>query len=151
MGGLFYPIQKTFSIIGSKNAAGTRTGVELESTYSTTEVTEPTKSFRVGGMSKLTLDILYTMGAAETSNSIEMKVEASPDGTNWYRLSTDTTSGGTSTLAAREWTFVGTNGSTATINVFLDIAYEYVRVSLKETGVASNKGNVYVEATLSGK
>ena len=136
-------------LVGTKSGV-TRTGVELESTYSTTESpTEPTKVFETGGYSKLSLDILYTMGAAETSNSIEMKVESSPDRTNWYPLSIDTTVT-QSTLTAREWTFVGTNGAAATINVFLDIGYKYMRVSFKETGVASAKGNVYCEATLNG-
>lgn len=148
---LYYGTQNPIVLIGSKTAAGVRTGVELEATYSATEVTEPTRTFPSGGYSKATFDINYTMGAAETTNSIEVKIESSPDRTNWYRLSTDTTSGGTSTLAAREWTFVGTNAAAATINIILDIAYKFMRISVKETGVSSAKGNVFVELTLSGQ
>jgi hypothetical protein len=91
------------------------------------------------------------MGATESSNSIEIKIESSPDGVNWYRLPTDTTSGATSTLAAREFTFVGTNAAAATISIPLEIQYKYMKVSAKETGVASNKGTIYGEVTLSGK
>lgn len=149
-GGLRYPTTKTFVIIGEKSSAGTRTGVELESTYSTTEITEPTRTFTAGGFSKLNLDFVYTMGASETANTIEVKVEGSPDRTNWYRISNDSTSGGTSTLTQREFQFAGANGAAATFSIFLDIAYKYIRVSAKETGVASNKGNVFCEATLSG-
>lgn len=149
-GGQRYPITKSFVIIGSKTAAGVRTGIELESTYSTTETTEPTKIFETGGYTKLVLDSIYTMGASETTNSIEIKVEGSPDRTNWYRIANDSTTTDTSTLTQREFTFVGSDGAAATIQIFLDIAYKYVRVSCKETGVVTNKGNVFVEATLVG-
>ncbi len=147
---LFYKTQNPVVLIGSKVADGTRTGVELESTYSTTEVVEPTKSIETAGYSKIVFDINYTMGAAETTNSIQIKVEDSPDRINWYRIPNDSASGGTSTLVAREWTFVGTNAAAATISIMLDIAYRNIRISCKETDVAANKGNVFVEATLSG-
>lgn len=148
---LNYPITQTCTLIGTKSGT-TRTGVELESTYSETlNPTEPTNVIQTEGMSKMNLSILYNMGASETGNSLEIKIESSPDGTNWYRVANDSTSGGTSTITAREFTFVGTDGGAATIGIFFDIAYKYVRVSCKETGVATNKGDVYIEATLSGK
>lgn len=150
IGGQRYPQTKNFVIIGSKTAAGVRTGIELESTYSTTEDTEPTKIFEAAGYVKLNLDLIYTMGGSETSNTIEVKIEGSPDRTNWYRIANDSTSGATSTLTQREFTFAGSNGAAATFSIFLDIAYKYIRVSCKETGVAANKGNVFVEATISG-
>lgn len=137
-------------LIGSKDAAGTRTGVELENTYSTTEVTEPTKSLNVAGFEKLTINGLYTMGSGESANSIEIKLESSPDGTNWYQTSNESTTGGTSTLTNREWTFVGADAAAKSFEIFVDIAYQYVRISCKETGVGTNKGNVFVEATLAG-
>ncbi len=99
----------------------------------------------------MNLDVLYTMGATESTNSIELKVEGSPDGTNWYRLPNESVSSGTSTLTAREFTFVGTNADAATISIGIDIFYKFIKVSAKETGVASNAGTVYVEATLSGR
>ncbi|MCA9360080.1 hypothetical protein KC850_03520 [Candidatus Kaiserbacteria bacterium] len=148
---LYYPVTTNQTIIGSKTAAGTRTGVELESTYSTTQDTEPTKVFKVAGMSKLTLNGLYTTGAAETNNTIEVKIESSPDNINFYPISNVDTTSGTSTLYNREFKFTGASAATAySFEIFLDIAYQYVRVSCKESGVAANKGNVYVEATLAG-
>lgn len=149
-GGHRHPQTDTYVLIGSKTAAGVRTGVELESTYSTTEDTEPTKTFAVAGYTKMTLDFLYTMGGSETSNTIEVKLEGSPDRVNWYELSNDDTSGATSTLTNREFQVTGTNGSTKEFQIFIDVAYKYVRVSCKESGVASNKGNVFCEATLVG-
>lgn len=148
----YFPTQNPFTIIGSKTPAGVTTGVELESTYSATEVTEPTKSFETAGFSRMSLDFVYTMGAAETSNSVEIKIEGSPDGgLNWYQLVNDSTSGATSTLTKREFLHVGTNGAASKFNIILDIAYRKVRVSGKETGVAANKGNLYAEVTLSGR
>lgn len=146
---LVYKTQNPIVLLGTKTSAGVATGIQLESTYQTTEVTTPIKSFPTGAYSKLTLDLIYGMGAAETTNSIEMKVEGSPDRINWYRLPIDTTAT-QSTITAREWTFVGTNGTTANISIILDIAYKFMRVAFKETGVSSAKGTVFCEATLSG-
>lgn len=141
---LRYKSQLPFPIIGTKTSTGTRTSVTLAGTYGTA------KAFKVAGYSKLNLDVLYTMGAAETSNSIELLIEQSSDGVNYYRIPNETVTAGTSTLTAREFTFVGTNAAAATISIGLDIFYKYVRVSVKETGVGSNFGTAYVEGTLSG-
>lgn len=144
--GLYYPTTDAFAIIGTKTGS-TRTSVTLPTSYDSVV----TKTFKAEGFSKMNLDILYTMGATETSNSIELKVEGSPDGTNFYRIPNETVSSGTSTLVAREFTFVGTNAAAATISIGLDIFYKYIKVSAKETGVATNAGTAYVEATLCGK
>lgn len=144
---LYYQNQNTFPVVGSKSGT-TLTSVALTNAY---DVANKTKIFETGGYSKLNLDALYTMGAAETSNSIELRIDASTDGTNFYRIPNESVSGGTSTLTAREFTFVGTNAAAATISIGLDIFYKYMRVSVKETGVASNAGTIYIEATLSGK
>lgn len=145
--GLSYPIVQTHVLIGSKSGT-TRTSVALTDSY---DVANKTIAFPTGGFSKLNLDVLYTMGSAETSNSIELRLECSPDGTNWYRLPNDSTSAGTSTLTAREFTFVGTNAAAATISIGLDIFYKWMKLSVKESGVAANAGTVYVEGTLSGR
>ncbi len=159
--GLYYPSTITFPVWGSvlrtlaadKATVSTavRTPVTLESAYQTELTTTATKTFKTSHYSKLNLDINYTMGATETTNSIEVKFECSPDGVNFYRIPNESVSGGTSTITAREFTFVGTNADVATISIGLDIFYEYIRISAKETGVASNKGTIYGEVTLLGK
>lgn len=142
---LYYESQYTAPLIGSK------TGTTITPATLTTAYTGNNKSFSVANMSKVDLAIQYNMGATETSNSIEVKVEASPDGTNWFRIPNESVSAGTSTLTAREFTFVGTDADTATISIGLDVFYKYLKVSVKESGVVTNAGTVYVEATLSGK
>ena len=145
--GLHYEIQQVSVLIGSKTGT-TRTSVALTAAY---DVANKTKILPTGGYSKLNLDILYTMGATETSNSIEVRVEGTPDGTNWYRIPNETVSTGTSTLTAREFTFVGSDAAAATISIGLDIFYKEMRVSVKESGKATNFGTIYIESTLSGK
>lgn len=149
--GLHYETQQSYPIIGTKTAAGVRTGWTLTSAYQTEGATKPTKSFTCGGHSKLNLDILYTEGASETNNSINLKIEGSPDGINYYRIPNESVSTGTSTLTAREFTFVGADAAATTISIGLDIFYQWIRVSCNESGVSANFGNVYIEATLSGK
>lgn len=144
---LSYTTQLPFPLIGSKSGT-TLTSVALTNSY---DVANKTKTIEVGGFSKLNLDVLYTMGAAETSNSIEIRVEGSSDGTNFYRIPNESVSGGTSTLTAREFTFVGTNAAAATISIGLDIFYKKVKLSVKETGVVTNYGTIYIEGVLSGR
>lgn len=150
MSGLAFTNHQVVTLVGAKSGT-TRTSRALTASYQTESGTQPTKSFDVGGFSRLNLDVLYTTGAAETTNSVEVKLEATTDGTNWYQLTNESASSGTSTLYAREFTFVGALAATAyAFTLGLDIFYKKMRVSCKETGVASNFGTVYVEATLSG-
>ena len=143
--GLHYETMVSFPVLGTKSGT-TRTSATLTADYA-----DNTKTFATTGFSKMNLDVLYTMGATETANSIELKFEGSPDGTNFYRIPNEAVSGGTSTLTAREFTFVGTNAAAATISIGLDIFYNFIKVSTKETGVVTNFGTNYVEATLAGK
>ena len=147
-----YETQQTFVAIGTKSGT-TRTSITLESTYQAESgQTKPTKTFICGGMTKMNIDLLYTTGSGETANSIEIKIEASPDGTNYYRVPNDSTTTGVSTITEREFTFVGASAATAyAIGIPLDVFYKYLKISIKETGVASNKGTIYGEVTLSGK
>lgn len=147
--GLHFQQQDAFPIIGTKSGT-TRTSWALTSAYQTETGTQPTKSFAIAGQSKLNLDVLYTMGAAETANSIEIKVECSPDKTNWYRIPNEAVSTTTSTIYNREFTHVGVDAAADPFSIGLDVFYKFIRVSCKETGVASAVGSVYIEATVSG-
>jgi hypothetical protein len=143
---LYYGSQTVATIIGTK-AGTTRTSAALTTSYA-----DNSKTLKVGGYSKVNLDVLYTTGAAETNNSVEIKFEGSPDGTNFYQTVNESVSGGTSTLALREFAYVGASAATAySFSIGLDIFYKYLKISVKESGVAANAGSVYVEATLSGQ
>lgn len=145
--GLHYKNTVAAVLIGSKSGT-TRTPVALTSSY---DVANKTKIFETDGYSKLNLDISYTTGSGETNNSIEIRVENSPDRTNFYRIPNDSTSDGTSTLTQREFTFVGASAATEyNISLGIDIFYPYMRISVKESGVASNAGTIFVESTLMG-
>lgn len=158
--GLFYNVTDSFPIHGTlaitqasdgSVTAATPTPVTLQSTYQTETSAHATKTFRTKGYSKLNLDINYTMGSGETGCSIQTKIECSPDGINFFRIPNESVSGGVSTMTDREFTYVGANAALASTSIGLDIFYEYVRVSCKETGVVTNKGTVYTQASLLGK
>lgn len=101
----------------------------------------------VGGYEKLSLDIDYEQDGAESGNTFEMKIEHSTDQTNWHSLVIDDTDT-VSTITPRVWNIAG--DSTAPMNVVLDIAYHFLRVSVRETGIASNGGTVTMTAVTSG-
>lgn len=145
--GLGYDYQNTIVLIGTKSGT-TRTAVTLTAAY---DVANKTTIFPTGGISKVNFSVLYTTGSAETNNSIELRIESSPDRTNWYRIVNESVSAGTSTLTQREFTLVGASAATAyPFSLPLDVQDEFMRISAKESGVASNFGTVYIEAVVSG-
>jgi len=219
--GLDYRAHSISALIGSKSGT-TRTGATLTDYYDFDG--DATKIIEVGGYSKLELSGVYTVGADETSNSIQIILEGSTDRTNWYRYLNEATSTSTSTLTQREFTIAqattsgtlgydaestgftvgfkvtgnggatgyieadteivaGTSGtltlsnvtgayvndealtdsgsgaatvnkllvSTTTFTLPIDISSKYARISVKETGKAATHGNVFIEATLSGR
>ena len=146
---LEYKSQPFGVLVGSKSATGTRTPVALTAAY---DVANKTKVLPTGGMSKVNIDVLYTTGAAETANTFEMRVRCSSDGVNYYRIPNESVTGGTSTITAREFTFLGTdNAVAATISIGIDIFYKFMEFSFKESGVLTNFGTLFAEYTLSGR
>lgn len=116
-------------------------GVTLTGAYSGNR-----KIIDCGGMTKISLDIDYAMGATESANILDFTLEHSPDGgSNWYSLVIDTTTT-VSDVTPRAWNITGTNK----VNVLVDIAYKQLRMSVLETGVVTNAGTATVVYTLSG-
>lgn len=107
--------------------------------------------FGTEGMSKLSLDIAYTQGASESGNTLDLKLEASSDGSTWHSLVIDDTAA-VSEITERVWRLApaGT-GTGINLNILVDIAYKYMRASILENGVASNAGTATVVATVSGQ
>lgn len=112
----------------------------------TSSAADSRNTMNVEGMTKLSLDINYARGGGEAASKLFLQIEHSPDdGTNWYSLVIDETSI-TSVITAREWEI----GSTAKLNILVDIAYHDIRVSARETGVVTNAGTLSVTAVASG-
>lgn len=98
-----------------------------------------------GGMEKATLYVNYAMGAAETANLIEITLEGSHDGTNFYVLPIDTTTTTESTITQRHWEL-----SEGLTTFGVELAYTHLRISMIESGVASNAGTATLQVGLSG-
>lgn len=91
----------------------------------------------------LTLLCEYMPGAAETANSVVLKVELSNDGSDWYQ---ETNDGATNQL--KEYSFLMQAGAGVTDSFFIRVPVHGVknaRVSAKETGVAANFGTLLVK------
>ena len=143
---LGYTYQDNIVAIGTKSGT-TRTAATLTAAYTGNIST----IFSMGGISQIQINVNYTTGSGETNNSIEIRLEAGPDGTNMYQLVNDSTSGATSTLTQREFTFVGAAAATA-YSLALPLVWsgKSMRVAVKETGVVTNFGTAFVEITVSG-
>lgn len=147
--GLYYPIQTSIAVIGSKDSSFTLTTSALTAAYADNRKVIA----GIGGMSKLDLRYSYTSGASETSNTLSILIEQSEDLTNWFSIVNESVSGGTSAVTAR--TFVDSDNTSAantiTSSIGLDIFYKNIRVSFKEGGVSANYGTIYSEATVLGE
>jgi hypothetical protein len=144
--GLFYPDLVPNTLIGTKSGT-TQTPATL-----TAAASGNIKAFETADYSVVVFDVYYTTGATETNNVINVVAEASTDGTNWAQLTNESSSSGTSTLYPRTWSVTGASAGTAyPFSYRLDISYKYMRISAYETGVVSNYGAVFIEATLAGR
>lgn len=227
---LDYATQSHYDLIGTLGSTGQEspvpssgaiTPVTLADHYVFTNTT--TKSIKTVGFPQGELFGVYTVGAGETANSLQISWYSGPDNINFGRQVNDSTSAGVSTLTLREFTITQTadygtlaytsqtgnftvglkvtggtsaatgyivadsdNGTTGTLTIAditgtfqsaevitdsgsgsattaniltsvtafsipLDLSSRYQRFSVKETGVASNFGNVYLGITLSGR
>lgn len=100
-------------------------------------------SFAIDGESIAELFFSYTTGAAETSNTLDIKLEFSYDGTNWFQQTIDTISAGVNTLTDLALAIAGASAATTyTKSYRVPLAGKYMRVSFKETGEAANFGAV---------
>lgn len=112
---------------------------------------------KIGKANQVTLDVAYTMGTAETLNSIEIKVEFAnpvllnePVTTDWHQEAAESVSGGTSTVSLFERTFTATQaaGTYDRFQIAIPVSSKFFRVSVKETGIAANGGTVTVKAII---
>ncbi len=130
---------------------GTKSGTTITAHTLTSAYTGSTATKYVSGFSAMTFDILYTTGTSETGTTLDVQIKHSIDGTNFYTLTNEAASAGTSTLTNRTFAFAGGTGGTAyTLSYRLDTSYKYIKLSVQEAGVSSNYGTVFVEGILAG-
>lgn len=148
---LHYPTQEAFYALGASAAP-----VTLTTAYSG----NVSGSKNIEHYSQITLCVDYTTGAGGAGNSIQLKLEGSPDPLNndgltvsdFYQETSSGTSSGTITHYAAEHTFTGAGSATEyKFFFFVPPAYLTWRISAKETVVGGAAGTVTVRAITSGK
>lgn len=149
--GDYYSRQPIFPFIGS--SLGINGNITLSPVTLTATASDNRTQIDVDGMQQLVLYIRYTTGSAETNNVLNMLVDFSPDGTNFYQEATEEAS--TTTITEYQATRVFTGASAATaysLRIAVPIAdIKKVRIAFSETGVASNFGTLSVLAVTSGQ
>lgn len=133
------------TIIGSKGAEAPYaiTPVALTNAYGPAATT---KSFIIEGMTKLNMNVQYRTGASEAASSINIKIENSADNVNWFRLPNEAVTGGVSALTDREFSHAGGAGNTTyNFSFGIDVFYSFIKISVKESGVTTNAGSVFME------
>lgn len=144
---LKYEIIQSATMFGSKNPTSfALTPATLTASYADNRAIID----GVAGCSKLDLRYSYTTGSGESNNSLNIFIEESLDGINWFSIMNETVSSGNSTITQR--TFVDSDNTGGATNVKssigLDIFYTKIRVSVKESGVVTNYGTLYMECSM---
>ena len=123
--------------------------------YTLTSSYVASDAVRVMGVYQVGLDVGYTMGATETGNSVQLLVSFSnaevPTSADWYQAVSESTSSGVTTIALQNYTFAAVSAAATFDNFHLGFPVDaiWVRVSAKETGVATNAGTLRIAAALS--
>lgn len=150
---LAYPNLERFVVFGTKTlpASGAVPTSIATSITLTNAYTGNVKSFATGGNSELVLMWKYTTGTSETGTTLDIQTLCSNDNVNFYNLTNEAASTGTSTLTSRTFAIAGGTGGTAYSNSYrLDITYPFIKIQVQESGVSSNFGTLFMEATLGG-
>jgi hypothetical protein len=151
MSGLYYPQQHTKVLIGTKNS----TTFEVVPATLTTGFTDNAAIITTDYHSQMILYIKYTPGAGGGGNSIQVQLEFSADGVNFYKENSELTIPDTTYQYMQVRSF-DNNGSSVALTAYnfripVEIADKFFRISLKETVVGGSAGIAYAEALLSGK
>lgn len=104
----------------------------------------------VSGATQVVLYVTYTLGATETNNTVDIKLESGPSATDLHRLTSIDVTSGSITVSPTEHHFVGAD-TTAPYKfaIPLEVADDYIKVSFKETNKATNFGTItaYLKAS----
>jgi hypothetical protein len=136
MSGLYYPATVEEVLFENVTLTGAFTG--------------NAKSFTTKGFPKITLYCDYTAASGATTPKVQLQVEGSPNGTDWYIFQNDEVSGGTSILSSRVFEKSGTAATSVKFDLPLDIGDIYVRVSAKES-VTGNAGTLSTSVIKMGR
>ena len=150
MPGSNYSQQPLFPFIGAtKNVSGV---VTLSPVTLTGTASDNRAQIDVDGQVQAVLYIRYITGAAETNNILQMTIDYSPDGTNFYQEVTEESSTTTITEYQAVRQFTGASaGTTYSFRVPVPVAdIKKLRIAFAESGVASNAGTVSCLVVTSG-
>lgn len=97
----------------------------------------------------LTIMFEYQLGAAETNNEIHFKIENGDTG-DLYLTTASAVSAGVVTLSDQDFKWIGANATDPYKRSFsVEISDRYLKVYVREEGVASNKGTATIKYFLS--
>src|SRR3990167_3550919 len=150
MPGINYSSQPVFPFIGASktvNGAITLSPVTLTATASDNRA-----EIDVDGQVQVVLYVRYITGATETNNILQMTVDYSPDGTNFYQEVTEESS--TTLITEYQATRQFTGAAAATTYSFrvpIPVAdIQKLRIAFAESGVVTNFGTVSCLVVTSG-
>lgn len=150
MSGTYYSVQPTVPFINAtKSVAGAFTFalVSLAATGTANRA-----EFDVDGMQQAVLLVKYHVATGETNNVLVVKVEFSPDGTNYFQEATEAVATSTITEYQATRQFTGAAAGDYLFRIAIPLAdVKKLRITFTETGAASVQGAIGALITVSGQ
>ncbi len=99
---------------------------------------------------RLTILFEYQLGSGETNNTIDFTIHNGDDENDIYLTTASAVSAGAVTLSDQEFKWTGANATDPYKRSFsVEISDRFLRVYVKETGVAANAGTATIKYFLS--
>ena len=132
-----YSTQNLFPVRGATLGTGgtiTFARVTLTSAYTG----NLTSGIQLGGQTQLMFFVDFLTHASATTSDIDIRLEFSPDNTNWYQETMSSVDAGVDTMSVLEHSFTG-------------VADKFMRVALKQAVDTTNFGTASVLMVVSGQ
>ena len=136
-----YPIQHETTILSAVTLTNAYTG-------------NVSADLLVEGMVAINLLVSYTTGSGETNNTLQVKLDFPDADSNDHQYTNQTASTGTTTVVQNEFSCTDNTGggTTKLYNIGpININNKKLKISVKETGVASNAGICTLKLVVGGK
>lgn len=146
-----YRVQHVVPVIGA--TLDTDGSITLSPKTLTADYADTIGTLKVTGALQLALYVRYQLGSGETNNNLNLKIEYSPDGTNWYQEASEAVSTNTITQYQAVHTFAGASATDPySFRIGVPVAdITDIRISCAEANQSTNFGTVSVLAVWSGR
>ena len=145
-----YSVQNIFPVRGATatNNVITFSRVTLTAAYTG----NLTSGIQLAGQTQIMFFVDFLTHASATTSDIDIRLEFSPDNTNWYQETESSVAAGVDQMTRLEHSFTGGAASTTySFKFAVPVADKFMRVALKQAVDVTNFGTASILMVVSGQ